>query len=215
MKSKIIRIAGVALIFLGLVALVNWQRNQIKSLKSRTANLVKVAERDSLSAEFYKNEYGREVARNEVINLTHADALKLLDTRHLNYLKEIEGLKRNLRNLEAAVQVKTELKFDTKLPLLDSLVTLTNGLISDMPNTTILKTWEYSDKYNHFSGIIFPDSISLKGKADIELFGAVHWQRKKVIGLRIGKKQYFNDFYTPNELAEIKGTEFIKVVKKK
>lgn len=215
----------LAAILIILLSIIHYQRGQIQSWKGRHSDVLEIAKRDSVSATFYKNKYGIEVATNKQLTLTARDAVKLAETQNLQFLKQIEGLKRNYANLEHTIQVQAKLMFETTLPLntitLPSRAFDTEDNIIFNPDTSILinspaieRTFQYKDQYNFIQGRIVNDSVSIKGSSEVPIKGAIYWNRKKFLGIGIGKKVYESAFFTPNPFAKITGTETIKIIKR-
>lgn len=208
----------LAAILIILLSIIHYQRGQIQSWKGRHSDVLEIAKRDSASATFYKNKYGIEVATNKQLTLTARDAVKLAETQNLQFLKQIEGLRRNYSNLEQAIQVQAKLVFEKTLPL-GAFDTEHNIIFN--PDTSIFinspaieRTFQYKDQYNFIQGRIVNDSVSIKGSSEVPINGAIYWNRKKFLGIGIGKKLYESAFFTPNPFAKITGTETIKIIKR-
>ncbi|MEK9157681.1 MAG: DUF6549 family protein [Patescibacteria group bacterium] len=205
MKLRIYIILSVVIVV--LIGTVGLQYKSLRSWRERHSQVLQIAKKDSLTSVIYKNQWGHEVAKSEILTLNLNDARKLATTSHLSFLTEIEGVKKNLKNLEQAVQVQAKLSVFTSLPLKDTLVVFHKDSVA-------AKAWSYRDKYNTLQGLVLRDSTVIMGTATVPLYGAVYWQRKKIMGLRIGAKKYFNEFTTPNHLVKITGSELIQIKKR-
>lgn len=214
----------LAAILIILLSIIHYQRGQIQSWKGRHSDVLEIAKRDSASATFYKNKYGIEVATNKQLTLTARDAIKLAETQNLKFLKQIEDLRRNYSNLERTIQIQGKLMFETTLPIVTEPNTLIlPGTLVDYDTSIFLKTkpytpthrFSYADKFNTLEGVIKNDSVSIKGSSLVPMYGAIYWNRKKFLGIGIGKKVYQNAFFTTNPWAKITGTEVIKIQRKK
>lgn len=216
----------LAAILIILLSIIHYQRGQIQSWKGRHSDVLEIAKRDSTVATYYINAYGQEVAKSKMLTLTARDAVKLAETQNLQFLKQIEGLKRNYSNLEQAIHVQAKLVFEKTLPLgtlqtLPSPAWTTSENIIFNPDTSIFinspaieRTFQYKDQYNFIQGRIVNDSVSIKGSSEVPISGAIYWKRKKFLGIGIGKKVYESAFFTPNPFAKITGTETIKIIKR-
>jgi hypothetical protein len=128
---------------------------------------------------FYKNEYSKQVAFNQNVEMS-LEALKdLQKANKLEFLKQFEGLKKNLKNLESATQIESKIEGTAKAILKDTI-------IKEYHPIENVKHFRYVDNETFIKGIVIKDSVFLDYRMNMNLDVVVLWERKWFLG----KKQY-------------------------
>ena len=156
-----------------------------------------------METERYNNSYNNAIARTKVIEISLANVQALRNTERLAHLKQFEGLKKKLNNLNESISIDSEINEDS-IPV--SVITI--------PCADSIKVFHYQlvDEWNTISAMVI-DTPKFEIKVPIR--SAVYWQRKhKVLWWRMGRKEFSIDSYSPNKLVEIKEQELIRVTKK-
>ncbi len=223
MKVKAI-LVGV-IVIMALLAMVALQNEKIKSLKSDNEQLTTYAKREHDTAQLYINKYGYSVAKATALELSLANANELRNSDKLNFVNEFAGVKKSLKNLESTTRSITVVEHEWDLALIDTILSAinNNGFATtadfiDMPNTFSIseidsinaipaQKFHYEDSLNRISGVIVGDRIKPSIHVVIPIEGVVYWQRKKVLGIRIGKRNWFSEIKTTNPIATIKQNE--------
>lgn len=220
MRTRIIIISIVILIIFSGAGLITWQQKQIKTLNLEKEQLVQVALDSGRQARTYKNSYGRLVSVNKVLALTVRNARAISANREFKLLKELDGVKANLKNVQTVVNVQADVIFKLKMKntsTVDSPQTTADPSVDRGPWTVdSARFFTYQDEYNFINGLSLPDSTQITGEIQVPIEGGVYWTRKhKFIfkNWRFGAKEYFSALTSPNPWVYIKQHEIIKVGK--
>lgn len=206
METKIILVA-LLLIFI-LSAVVITQEKKIARLHTERDQAIAFATTEKSRTTFYINRLGRETAKTQLLQLSLHNAKELVSSPRLNFIKQFEGVNPRMNNLDevSQAQVLVSKKFD--LPLRDFTVH------SPDSTRTPVKTFAYKDSLNSISGTIWGERIHPIIEITVPLQGVIYWQRKKILGLRIGRKRWFSEITSTNPLVKIKSQEVIRVGKR-
>jgi len=137
-------------------------------------------ERDLLKRWF--NEFGRICCNKNL----------LIETKELSWLKEFESLNRKYKNLEKATSIAMSFRSDSI-----KRITITAPCEND---SIKLFRFYVHDEYNFIDAVVL-DTPDFEIRVPLHI--AYLWERKKFLGLRIGKKEYFNEVVSPNKLISI------------
>ena len=185
------------------------QERKIDQLQVERQQLISFATRDSAAAATYRNKLGHQVTQTEISELSRRNAEDLLNTQRLSWIKELEGVKSNLKNIENAVKVQALATADLKMQLRDTV------LITAAGDTVRAHNFDYADKYDFYQGVLEGDTtVMVRARISVPLEGALFWQRRRILGLRIGRKQWSTEYTSPNEWVTISGVDFIKIQKR-
>jgi hypothetical protein len=219
MKGYLIALA----VFL-LAGAAVWQQQKIIDQQAlQVEDLTKVANDSGRLAKTYRNLFGNEVSKNNLLRMDVKTVQDLRKTSELKWLEKFEGLKKNASNLESASRIDAVAEFDltgwvdSTLFLRDPTVSITEGATNVTKYDVYIPVFSYSDKYNSITGSIKGtlDSVKIKGIIVAPIKGAVYWQRRKVLWMRIGKKNYFSEFLCENDWVHITNHEEIQVRKRR
>lgn len=205
----------VLLLLIGGAVTITTQRRMIMRLNTENEQLVKVATDSGRIARTHINLYGKAISKNNVLDLTLRNA-RAIQAQELAFIRQFEGVKKNLKNLETAFRSQSEVLIKLKLKNKDTIIVQTQNLASQ--DTINAIHFSYGDNYNIIQGIVLSDTTQLDGYIAVPIDGVNYWQRKhKFIfkNWRIGKKQYFSEITSPNPWVHITQHEFINIGRKK
>ena len=195
----------IALAAVGVLIISNVVHIRIeKDLRAERDQVITFARRDSAAAQDYLNKFSHQVRRTEETELTLRNARQLAGTERLAFLRELQGVKSNLKNLEAAVSLQTRTAATVQAPSADTIVVVKGDTIHT-------HKFGYVDEFNSIRGLLIGDTTLVHVTINTPIYGAVYWQRSRILGLRIGRKNYFAEFTTPNSWVRITGAESIKI----
>lgn len=164
---------------------------------------VKFANVASQTAVEYKNKNGELITKTEVLELSLSNTQKLRETERLKFLKQFDGLKKDIRNLEMAGSFEWLIDEDS-VP----------STTINIPCTDSLKVFKYEliDEFNTIRALVV-DTPQLDIR--VPLYPILLWERsKKFLWWKVGPKQYSLESFSPNKLVKITKQEIIKVQKK-
>lgn len=219
MNARLAILVVVVLLLIGGGIAIIQQRRIIMRLNIENEQLVKVASDSGRIARTYINLFGNAVSKNKVLDLTLRNA-RAIQAQELVFVKQFEGVKKNMKNLDAAFRTQSKVLLQLKLKVRDTIhITATTAADAfHAADTVDAKTLYYQDEYNFVSGIVTSDSAQLYAEIQVPIDGVTYWQRKhKFIfkNWRIGKKEYFSELTSPNKWVHISQHEFINVGRKK
>lgn len=197
---------GINLKFLAVLVVIGCMMTTValvqenKELRQQRADITGFAKLRDAQVKYYQNELGNQVAKVEAIQLENRNLRELANTKDLEYLKQFDGLKKSLKNLENAVN--TNLKITTKVEgkLNDSTFTVLNG----KDTTYVLgKTFKLEDNYRKLSIAIVDRNITVDETMIVPLSIVTYWERKKILWLKIGKKHYTTEATSENPHVKI------------
>ena len=207
----------VLLLLIGGGITIEMQRRKIAVLHQENEQLVKVASDSGRMARTYINLYGKSISKNNVLDLTLRNA-RAIQAQELVFVKQFEGVKKNLKNLEAAFHSQSQVLINLKLKTRDTTIIKHHHGDTIKSDSIDAKTLYYQDDYNFVSGLVTSDSTQLYAEISVPIDGVTYWQRKhKFIfkNWRIGKKQYFSEMTSANPWVHITQHEFINIGRKK
>lgn len=209
--DRLLLIVVALLILSGLV-----QRCTIKSLKEETrqsANDLKASiallNGADERAKSYQNKYGEAIAKNVVYEISNTNLRSLLDkSKKAEFITHIpDATKKNIE----AIQTFDASFLDESVRLIP--VTIPCPDDDSTARKVLLKAfqWEIKDDWNDISAIVL-DSPRVHIRVPIR--SVILWQRKRLLGLRIGKKEWFQEAFSPNRLVKIDSQMVVRVQKK-
>lgn len=167
-------------------------------LREQNKQITQYAIQKSMEVEYYKLENGQLVATKDAAILDLKTVKKLSEDKDLQWIEQFEGIKKNLRNLETATQINTETIASMKGNITDTVVVV---------DSTEHKAFSFdnSDKWMEVKGVVIPDlkTVDTFVKVQVPIEGVMFWKRKKVLGLRIGGKEWSSEFTSPNPYTKI------------
>lgn len=195
----------IAIILLAAFVLMPMFYNKWRQAEDKTNQVADYATTRDQEITYYKNELKREVAKGNALIMDRNAFLELKsDFQYLT--EEFKGVKKNLKNVEQVTRVTANILDTLNIPLRDSSVVINN-------NTYASRVFDYDDGYNAVSGIIIGDSASISLDIDVPLDILVTWERKRILGLKIGRKKYLVQGTSKNESVKITSLENIVIRK--
>ncbi len=209
MRTRIIIIGIIVFVILSGVGLITWQQKQIKTLTIEKEQMTQFALDSGRQARQYKNDKGRVISVNKILALTVRNTRAIAANREFQILKELDGVRKNLKNVESVVHIQAAALIKFKVPTRDSIAIVKGDTVKG-------RFFSYQDKYNFVNALSLPDSTQATGEIQVPFDGGVYWIRKhKLIfkNWRYGKKEYFSALTSPNPWVFIKQHEIIQVSK--
>lgn len=196
----------IAIILLAAFVLMPMFYNKWRQAESKANQVTAYATTRDQEITYYKNILDREVAKGNSLSMDRKAFLELKDD--FKYLtEEFKGVKKNLKNVEQITRITASLVDTLDIPVRDSLIVIDN-------TTYPSRVFDYRDTYNSVSGIIIGDSATIKLDINVPLEIVAIWERKRILGLRIGRKKYLVQGTSKNESVKITGLENIKISKR-
>lgn len=196
---KIPSLKTVGIIAVVILVLYAWgatrfaisQKNAKEEAQAERDQAVSIATQQKEQTIHYLNAYNQEVAKVKSTEISLDNVNRLMETKEFNWLKQFESLKKKNRNLEQAASINMSFRGD-------SIIKRTIYI----PCSDTLKLFRYyiHDEFNHIDAVVL-DTPVFKSRIPIDIVGL--WERKKFIGLRIGRKEWFLEATTQNKLFPI------------
>lgn len=206
METKIILVA--VLLIAILAGVVVTQEKKIARLHTEREQALAFANTEKSKTVFYINRLGRETAKTELLNLSLHNAKELVTSERMNFIKQFEGINKSLNNLDEISQAQLLVTKDWKLPLRDSMIHTADSTV------IAVKTFAYKDSLTTITGTISGNEVQPHIEIIVPLHGVIYWQRKKILGLRIGRKKWFSEITSSNPIVKIKSQEIIRISKR-
>ena len=149
--------------------------------------------------EIYRNKVGMVVTKSEQLELSLANVERLRDTERLQFLKQFDKLKKDLRNLEAAGTFDWLVEEDS-IPMSESFV--------PCPDSIKVFTFKLKDAYNDIEAKVI-DTPRFDIRVPINYID--YWDRKWFLG----KKKWYRETTSPNKLIRLEAQESFVVSKRK
>lgn len=191
---KTLGIVAVILLLLyawGVTKYALTQKEEKEFAQTERDEAVAMATNQKEETYFYLNAYNYEVAKVKSAKISIDNLNRMLDAKEFSWLKQFESLKKKYQNLEQATSINMSFRGD-------SIIRRTIY----MPCADTVKLFRYyiHDEFNHIDAVVL-DTPVFQSRIPINIVGL--WERKKFLGLRIGKKEWFIEATTPNKLYSI------------
>lgn len=210
----------LAVIVMILGTSLSFMVKRISTLKEeRDQSLDYIKSKDD-SITYYVNAYGRQTARLKTSELTNRNMKELMETRELEWVKQFKSVKKNANNLESASQVSAVATGEFLIPLNNISWTIdasdSNIVMRDTVHFCPPRHFDNHNEWFRIQGKVTTDSIVVTPMVPIKLESVVTWERKrKFLGIRFGKKEYYSEISSPNPYVEITEVKVIRVGRKK
>jgi len=149
--------------------------------------------------EVYRNKVGVVVTKSEQLELSLANVERLRETDRLQFLKQFDRLKKDLRNLEAAGTFDWLVEEDS-IPMVETFV--------PCPDSIRIFTYRLKDQYNDIEAKVI-DTPRFDIRVPINYID--YWERKWFLG----KKKWYRETTSPNKLIRLEAQESFVVSKRK
>jgi len=149
--------------------------------------------------EIYRNKVGVVVTKSEQLELSLANVERLRETDRLQFLKQFDRLKKDLRNLEAAGTFDWLVEEDS-IPMVESFELC--------PDSIRVFTFKLKDAYNDIEAKVI-DTPRFDIRVPINYID--YWERKWFLG----KKKWYRETTSPNKLIRLEAQESFVVSKRK
>lgn len=196
-KLPSLKAAGIIVII--LILLYAWgvtqyaidQKEQKETAQTERDQAVAIATQQKEETTFYRNAYNEQVAKVKSTEISLDNVNRLIETKDFDWLKRFNNLKKKYQNLEQASNINISFRGDSVIK---------RTIYVPCSDTLELFRYYIHDEFNHIDAVVL-DTPVFELKAPIYI--ANFWERKKFLGLRIGKKEYFLEATTPNKLIRI------------
>lgn len=205
-KNKLILIMGGTII--ALIASLTFAQKRIQTLKIDRDQAIAFNNARADSLERYKNKYGIVVSRAEVLDLSLRNMQKMREDERLFWLREFESLNKRLNNVEQASRVTAEIVGNFKIPIQEVPIYRGDSLFQ-------VRTFDNEDPWLRVSGVILKDSIEVIPNVKLDIKTVFLWERKKFLGLKIGRKEFYAEVLTDNPYATIRSVEVTRVSRRR
>lgn len=210
---KMYAILGGTIVLLGIALGTLWDKFQRVKKERNQAIEFSNARQDSI--EYFKNAWGRETARSAVLDLTIRNARRLQSDERLAWVRQFESVNKRMNNLESATRTVARAVGEFKIPI-DTTTQQGWTWLDDstwlQPN---VRTFDNHNEWIHIRGTITADTVVVYADAKVPIESVVVFERKKFLGLRIGRKQWFTESASPNPYVKITESTVIRVGKRK
>jgi hypothetical protein len=149
--------------------------------------------------EIYRNKVGVVVTKSEQLELSLANVERLRDTERLQFLKQFDKLKKDLRNLEAAGTFDWLVEEDS-IPMVESF--------EPCPDSIKVFTYRLKDQYNDIEAKVI-DTPRFDIRVPVQYVD--YWDRKWIFG----KRSWHRETTSPNKLIRLEAQESFVVSKRK
>ena len=208
LKAISICIAAV-LVLTGLLAIVQAKYERAVEERSQAIKY-SLAKDDSLA--YMKTKLGKESARSTVLDLTLRNLQRLQSQERLAWVKQIEGVNKRMNNVEQITSTTARAVATFKIGLKDTTVVIQTDT-TEIPKSFHALAFDNKDKWIRIRGYVMPDTLVAMPEVYVPLQSVVYWQRRKFLGLKIGKKDWFKQTTSPNPYVRITSDELIRVSK--
>jgi hypothetical protein len=172
----------------------------------RVSQVVSYALSQRDSAIMYKNRYGQAVYQIQTQRLDQETMAKL--RRDLvDITSRFNGLNKKLNNVEQLSQVTLTAVGNLQGSVTDTVV------VRDSVSVNAFQ-FAAQDKWFTVTGLVIPEQkkVEVTPSFTANVYAVSYWQRKRILGLRIGKKEYKSEITSDNPY--LKFSDY-KVVSKK
>jgi hypothetical protein len=195
---KIIALTGLLALLIILIGLVDHYKSKYEEEKSSKEAVIQLTAEKDLIISTYKNKEGNLVTRANALEVENKTIQTLVKEGQLKWLKELEGLKKNMKNLETAYNIQTR--------VVDSVRTKLEKIqlyyINNKGDTTYYQgmSFKYHDEFTKIDAIqVTLDSIKVNYSVAVPITGDVYWSRKWFLG----KKTYKAEVVSSNPHVQI------------
>lgn len=196
-------IVGLAIILLVIFSIIQTQRAlHFQEESERNAADLKVVtglvNGKEEQTKFYVNQFQEQVGKTKKMELSKQTLEALMKSKEAEWIKKFDA---KPKQIESATH--TEVSIDGE-----------NILLIPMEDTIVYRKtflWKIKDEYNDILARVV-DTPRLR--INIPLYELEIWQRKKFLGLRIGKKEWYKEITSPNKLVKL-NSQVIYTVRKK
>ncbi len=218
MQIKIISILGGAVILLWVTLALLIKR--LDTVKTQRDQAIEFSNSRQDSLEYFKNAWGRETARSAVLDLTLRNAQRLQSDERLAWVRQFESVNKRMNNLESATRTVARTVGTFSIPTQPVDTTGFDKWWNDSTfwqteDLALTRTFDNRDEWIRLQGTITDDTVVVRANALVPIENVVVFERKKILGLRIGRKQWFSETASPNPYVTITESTVIRVGKRK
>lgn len=209
-RKLIIIIAILISLLIGSVSAILHFRDKYLFEQKEKENVQKAYSKSVAEVEIYKNRFNHFVTRNEGLELNNKTLESMVKDGYLKHMKELEGVKKNLRNVEFVYRITAKALDSAIVKLKDT----TKTYVDAKGDTVFYRVSEFHHK-DQWAQIdeeqISPFESKVTYSVVVPLTGAMFWDRKWFLG----KKSYWGEATSENPHVTIPELVNIKVSRKR
>lgn len=194
----------------GAATIANIYINKFKVEKADKEAVIALTGEQQKIMKAYKNKEGKLVTRVNTLDFQNKTIKSLMEEGQLGWLKEFEGLKKSLKNLEYAYKLQA-IASDSMKVKLDNF---SSFYISPEGDTIVFQgmKFKHTDKYTEIKAVqISLDSVNVTYHVNVPISGTLYWNRKWFLG----KKYYEAELVSDNPKVSIPEVISLTAGKKK
>ncbi len=206
---KEIMIGILVLLLCGAAGSTTLMYTKFKSEQHDKENVIQLTSGKDLTIKEYENDNGKLVTRVKSLEIQNTTIKQLADAGQLDWLKEFDGLKKNMSNLESAFRLQAKAGDSINVKLQQLQLTY----INEHGDTIMFQgvKFKYSDKYANIRAVqISPDSANLVYDIQVPVSGVLYSKKKWFLG----KKRYEAELITDNPHAKLDSIITLQVKKR-
>src|SRR5690242_5276133 len=147
MTTRLLLIAIILIMFFSGLAYFFYRQSW--EYKTQAEENIALANTKAREAEVYKDKAGRLHSTNQVLTIEKGNLAKVLESEHLNHVRDVQGLKKNLKNLTETITA--DAKIDTTVKInepIHKIPELKDSVRRPVQDTTMEQVlWD--DEYNY------------------------------------------------------------------
>lgn len=201
-------------IIIGLAGLLALAQARLQEAREERDQAIKYSISKDDSLVHMKTKLGQASARSEVLDLTVQNLKRLQSDKELAWIKEIEGIKKGLKNVEQIISTTATVASTFDVGLKDTTIYKPPAQGKLGVDSIFAKAFDNGNQWIRLKGYILPDTLVITPRVNVPLQSVVYWQRKKwIFGLRLGKKEWFKQTTSLNPYVTITEDKLIRVSK--
>lgn len=228
------KIYAGALVLIGALIGMLWMNEQkIQRLKSDNAELVDLSNARGDSLKTFRLANGQKATRTTVLDLSRRNANAVANDERIAWTKKFGHKPKQLEEAaktDMVADATFTIQFDTIAKLRDPVIWLSNDSLylqirgrtlnvtrDGLEPKTLCPERTFDNHYEWFRihGRVTADTLIVDLSVPVPLECVVIWERKKILGLRIGKKEWFKETTSANPHVTITKDEITRIGKKR
>lgn len=195
---------GIGLVLFCAFILMPYFYKRTQELKAQNNELADYATSKDTEVKYYVNKYNQQVAETETIRMSN-ESLKQVKEDFADLAEKFEGVKKNLKNVENVTRLTAEAVANFEVPTSEPRIDTTlNEMVRDFDN---------NEEWFRVAGRVSDNKVYLDSlHVPVPLDVVTYWKRKKILFLRIGRKEYSTSATSENPYITV--TKLKAIVKK-
>lgn len=198
-----------------LGAIIGIQQRALEKARTEREQAIQFSNSKSDSLEYLETKLGQASAKSDVLDLTIRNLRQLQQDKDLAWIKQIEGINKRMNNVEQIVSTTARAVGTFRIGLKDTVINIVPVDSAAAPNSVRSLAFDNHNKWFRLKGFIMPDTLVVTPEIYVPLQSVVYWERKRFLGLKIGRKDWFKQTTSPNPYVKITEDKLIRVSKHK